>query len=240
MSEKKVPGGELKNRGRSPTFPQLNSSSVQRSKMPVSSSKTSKLPPTNTKWSHEFDTLRRENLFRNPPRDHSAYPALKEAISPHVESFNALWGEDGLIAHGLKDIGSKTYLDGDERAGPAGKNRLEMQIKEVFVSKPILPDSNKFSTKNRLILPSECRERHVTYRGKMTVKFQYRVNNEDPKEFTREMGQLPLMLMVCYASRPLSALQADSSSQINVISKTTPPRNLCNERKRRKSWEDIS
>ena len=158
---------------------------------------SSKSPKTSTKWSHEFDTLRRENLFRNPPTDRSAYPALKAAISPHVESFNALWGEEGLIAQGLLDIGTKTYLDGDERAGPAGKNRLEVKIKEVYVTKSMLPDSNKFSMRNREILPSECRERHVTYRGRMSAKFQFRINNEDPKEFTRDLGQIPLMLMVC-------------------------------------------
>jgi len=151
---------------------------------------------TNTTWSHEFDTLRRENLFRNPPTDHTAYPALKAAIAPHIESFNALFEKDGLIAQGLLDIGTKTYLDGDERSGPAGKNKLTVKIKEVFVEKSVLPASNKFSTKNREILPSECRERHVTYRGKMTARLEYRVNNGDPKECLRDLGQLPLMLMV--------------------------------------------
>lgn len=151
---------------------------------------------TDTTWSHGFDTLRRENLFRNPPTDHTAYPALKAAIAPHIESFNALLEKDGLIAQGLLDIGTKTYLDGDERMGPTGKNKLAVKIKEVFVEKSVLPASNKFSTKNREILPSECRERHVTYRGKMTARLEYRVNNGDPKECLRDLGQLPLMLMV--------------------------------------------
>jgi DNA-directed RNA polymerase I subunit RPA2 len=161
---------------------------------PKSKSKSSK--GTDTTWSHEFDTLRRENLFRNPPKDHTAYPALKAAIAPHIESFNALLEKDGLIAQGLLDIGTKTYLDGDERAGPAGKNKLTLKIKEVFVEKSMLPASNKFSTKNREILPSECRERHVTYRGKISARLEFRVNNGDPKEFVRDLGQLPLMLMV--------------------------------------------
>ncbi len=152
--------------------------------------------PTNTTWDHEFNTTRRENLFRNPPKDHSAYPALKAAIAPHIESFNALFGPDGHIAHGLLDIGTKSYLDGDDRAGPTGKNELKIKIKEVFVEKSVLPASNKFSTKNREILPAECRERHVTYRGKFSARFHYQINNEDPKEFVRDLGQLPLMLMV--------------------------------------------
>jgi DNA-directed RNA polymerase I subunit RPA2 len=154
-------------------------------------------PPTSTTWTHEFDTVRRENLFRNPPKDHTAYPALQEAIAPHIESFNALFEKDGLVAQGLLDIGAKTYLDGDERAGPAGKNKLTIRIKEVLLEKSVLPASNKFSTRNREVLPAECRERHVTYRGKMMARMEFRINNGDPKEFIRDIGQLPLMLKVC-------------------------------------------
>jgi DNA-directed RNA polymerase I subunit RPA2 len=151
---------------------------------------------TDTNWSHEFETLRRENLFRNPPRDYTAYPALVAAVQPHIDSFNALLEKDGLIAHALRDIGTKTYLDGDERAPSAGKNKLSINIKEIFVEKSQLPASNKFSTKNREILPAECRERHVSYRGKMSARLEYRINNGDPKEFIRELGQLPIMLKV--------------------------------------------
>jgi DNA-directed RNA polymerase I subunit RPA2 len=151
---------------------------------------------TDTNWSHEFETLRRENLFRNPPKDHTAYPALVAAVLPHIDSFNALLEKDGLIAQALRDIGTKTYLDGDERAPPAVKNKLSISIKEVFLEKSQLPASNKFSTKNREILPAECRERHVSYRGKMSARLEYRINNGDPKEFIRELGQLPIMLKV--------------------------------------------
>lgn len=152
--------------------------------------------PTNTIWSHEFETLRREDLFRNPPADHTAYPALAAAVRPHIDSFNALLEEHGLIAHALRDIGTKTYLDGDERGPSADKNKLSIRIKEIFVEKSQLPSSNKFSTRNREILPAECRERHVTYRGKMSARLEYQINNGDPKEFIREIGQLPIMLKV--------------------------------------------
>lgn len=90
------------------------------------------------------------------------------------------------MAQGLLDIGTKTYLDGDDRAGPAGKNRLDIRIKEVFVEKSMLPPTNKYSTRNREVLPAECRERHVTYRGKMSARFEYSINNGDPKSFVRE------------------------------------------------------
>jgi DNA-directed RNA polymerase I subunit RPA2 len=156
----------------------------------------SKASPTSTAWSHEFDTVRREKLFRNPPQDHTAYPALQEAIAPHVNSFNALFEEGGLVAKALEDIGTVTFLDGDWQADPAGKNKLEIKVKQVYLQKSMLPDNNKFSTRNREILPSECRERHVTYRGKLSARYEYRINNGDPKEFIRELGKLPLMVMV--------------------------------------------
>ncbi|CAG8971469.1 hypothetical protein HYALB_00002053 [Hymenoscyphus albidus] len=157
-------------------------------------SKSSKLKPTDTKWSCEFDTARRENLFRHPPKDHSAYPLLKDAIAPHVESFNALFGEDGLIARGLKDIGTKYYFDGDAQAPISSRNKMSIRIKEVIVNKPQLTDANKFS-KTRSILPSECRERHVTYRGKVSGRFEVRINDGDPHEMIRELGQMPIMMM---------------------------------------------
>lgn len=153
--------------------------------------------PTSTTWNHEFDTVRREKLFRNPPKDHTAYPALQAAVAPHIESFNALLEKDGLLVHALKDIGTKTFLDGDDRMPPKGRNRLEIRIKQVLLEKSMLPTSNKFSTRNREILPSECRERHVTYRGKFSAKMEYRINGGDSQEFVRELGQLPIMLKVC-------------------------------------------
>lgn len=153
---------------------------------------------TNTQWDHEYHTLRREKLFRDPPKDRTAYPALQEAVNPHIESFNQLFRDDGkrgLLAHALEDIGTKTFLDGDERAGPSGKNQLSVRIKDVSLSRPQVPPSNKLA-KNREILPAECRERHVTYRGRLSATFEYRINNGDPVEFVRELGQVPVMLKV--------------------------------------------
>lgn len=191
--------------------------------------------PTSTTWTHEFDTVRREKLFRNPPSDRTAYPALHAAVAPHVEAFNALLEKGGLIDQGLQDIGSKTYLDGDEYAGPAGKNRLSIRIKEVFVEKSVLPPSNKFSTRNREILPAECRERHVTYRGKMSARLQFRINGGDPKEFVSNIGQLPLMLMVCTSSIDYCRRQADQRSPAGAISRRIPQSSLYKIKKNRKS-----
>ena len=163
---------------------------------------------TDTKWSVGYNVLRRENLFRHPPKDHTAYPALADAIRPHIDSFNALFDGDKTLEAGLKDIGTKTFLDGDgetlqqkkarqaEGLRPPKRNKLNVRIREVFLEKPSLPPTNKFTTRNRNIYPSEARERHATYRGKLRARLEYQVNNGDWKESVRELGQVPIMLKV--------------------------------------------
>ncbi|KAL6714634.1 DNA-directed RNA polymerase I subunit RPA2 [Lecanora helva] len=155
--------------------------------------------PTDTQWSAEFDTLRREKLFKDPANDHTPFPALLEAIQPHVESFNALLGDDKLLETALKDIDTKIFLDGGQESTQDGqprkrRNRLSVRIREVFLDKAVLPATNKFSTKNREIYPAECRERHATYRGRLRVRLEYRLNEGDWQDSIREMGQIPIML----------------------------------------------
>jgi len=161
---------------------------------------------TNTKWSADFDTVRREKLFRNPPTDKTAYPALVEAVEPHIESFNAVFEKDGLLEQAIKDIGTKVFLDGYvNQDGERPRNRLSVRIREYFLDTSVLRWSNKFSTTNRQIYPAECRERHSTYRGAFRIRLEVRVNDGPWKEMVRDMGQLPIMLKVClWLRRPNS------------------------------------
>ncbi len=151
-------------------------------------------------WTTEYDTRQRHALFRNPPADKTAYPSLAEAILPHVESFNGLFAHHGQLYHALKDIGTKTFLDGspaapaDDESEPRTRNRLQIRMKEVFLDKSTLPPSNKLEAEKRDIYPVECRERHVTYRGRFRGRLEYRINDGEWKETVREFGYLPLML----------------------------------------------
>jgi len=166
---------------------------------------------TDTSWDHEYNILRREQLFQNPPTDQSAYPALQEAVNPHIESFNALFpkdGEPGLIDHALEEIGAVTFLDGDERAAPTNRNRLTVRYKSIVLRQALVPTSNIIAfAKNREIFPSECRERHASYRGKLVAKMEYRVNNGDTREFERDIGQMPIMVKVSARKFPLGLRQ---------------------------------
>ena len=157
--------------------------------------------PSQKPWTTEYDTLRRQALFRNPPADESAYPTLTAAIAPHVESFNNIFAEKGQLYHALKDIGTKTFFDGNPNAVPdedgdvPHRNRLEVRVREVFLDKSLLPATNKLD-KKREILPVECRERHVSYRGRFRGRFDWRINGGEWKESVREFGLMPLMLRV--------------------------------------------
>ena len=151
---------------------------------------------TNTKWTTSFDTVRREGLFRHPPRDKTAYPALQVAVQPHIEAFNAVLEKGGLLELGLQDIGTKAIFDGAGDAPNPKGNKLSYRISECFVETPRIPITNKFSTRNREVYPAECRERHATYRGKLKARLEFRVNSGDWKEVVRDLGQLPIMLKV--------------------------------------------
>lgn len=72
-----------------------------------------------------FNTLAREESFRNPQKRGSSYNVLNEFVAPHIESFNALFDDSGLpagdgdgkglIALALKDIGERVVFDGNGR-----------------------------------------------------------------------------------------------------------------------------
>jgi DNA-directed RNA polymerase I subunit RPA2 len=159
-------------------------------------------------------------LFRNPPTDKTAYPTLAAAVSPHIESFDYVLATGGQLEQGIRDIGTKVFLDGNpfEPLAPGEKrNRLYLRIQNVFVDKPTLPPSNKFALKNRNIYPAEARERHATYRGKMHARLEWRVNNGDWTEEICSIGDLPIMLRTARCQlqgmSPYQLIQAKEESE---------------------------
>lgn len=165
-------------------------------------SSTTSASSKSQQWSTEFDTLRRQDLFRNPPSTRTAYPMLAAAIAPHIDSYNGIFSEKGQLHHAIRDIGTKTFFDGDSNLATSAdgeakstRNRLQVRVREVFLDKSLLPPSNKLD-KKREVLPVECRERHVTYRGRFRGRFEWRINEGEWKESVREFGTLPIMLRV--------------------------------------------
>lgn len=141
----------------------------------------------------EFKTLQRENRFQNPPTDQSIYPMLRDAVAPHIGSFNALTEgpNGGFLNEAVKDIGTKTIFDsGDKnRLG----NKLNVRVDAVQLARPAVPPTDKLSVSRRTY-PSECRERMVTYRGKLMLKVTWSVNDGEETSEVRDAGQVPIML----------------------------------------------
>ena len=99
-------------------------------------------PGPSLKAGGTFDTLTRERQFKNPPKDGAAVPILNEFVTPHLESFNALFDDSGLatgdgdgrglLSLGIKDIGERVVFDGKgevgSESGPSGwGNRLSSE-----------------------------------------------------------------------------------------------------------------
>ena len=95
--------------------------------MPDGSSRTPK------RVKSTFNTLQREKNFKNPPKDAAVVPILNEFVTPHIESFNALFDDSGLpagdgdgrglLSLGLEDIGKRVVFDGKGDIGAESGQR---------------------------------------------------------------------------------------------------------------------
>ncbi|OLL24928.1 putative DNA-directed RNA polymerase I subunit RPA2 [Neolecta irregularis DAH-3] len=137
-----------------------------------------------------FDTLRREQSFRHPPTDVSAFPALHEAISPHIDSFNAMT-EERLLEKAVEDIGKKCAFD-DPRANNTLLNR-QVWVSEVQISKPMVPAKDRASI-NRKVYPSECRERLTSYRGRLILQLKLQLSDGIEHTEAKDAGPLPILV----------------------------------------------
>ncbi|KAJ3740953.1 DNA-directed RNA polymerase I polypeptide 2 [Lentinula detonsa] len=150
-----------------------------------------------------FDTLEREKLFKYPPKQGSSYKILNEFVAPHIESFNALFDDSGLpsgdgkgkglLSMGIQDIGERVIFDGSGRDTGAWGNRMSVWIESVSISRPMVPDRNKF-VKDRRVFPAEARERLASYRGRMSIKLCWTDPEGQRQEVMKECGLVPIMV----------------------------------------------
>jgi len=157
---------------------------------------------------YTFHTIERQRRFMNPSAKHMDVPALREITRPHIESFNALWSEDpkldnpgsggalgveggGLLERSLATLASRVVFDGHGDDGLG--NRLELRIDSISLSRPMVPDRAKDAL-DRRVFPDECRNRLVTYRGRLTARVTWTVNDGPEQSDIRDMGQVPVMV----------------------------------------------
>ena len=90
-------------------------------------------PRPQKRFKSTFNTLERENNFKHPPKNAAVVPILNEFVTPHLESFNALFDDSGLplgdgdgrgLLHlGLEDIGKRVVFDGKGDIGSESGQR---------------------------------------------------------------------------------------------------------------------
>ncbi|KAJ3389524.1 hypothetical protein HDU84_008635 [Entophlyctis sp. JEL0112] len=165
-------------------------------------------PENNT----HFHTLERQRVAVNPSEGRPHHPRIAALSAPHIESYNSmfLFGSglkaDGLIDKALRNIGSKTII--------LGGNKMEFWISNLTVSKPLLHNSRGASG---TLYPSECRERGISYKGKLQGKLNWRVNGGSVISEAKLFGDLPIMVRSSRCNienaspRELVKLKEDSS-----------------------------
>src|SRR5207302_6955743 len=80
--------------------------------------------------------------------------------------------------------------------GRGSTNCVLVRIDKIYVGKPKISERDK-TTLKREIFPAECRERHITYRGKLSMKLGLRINDGPWVSQDREVGNIPIMVRVC-------------------------------------------
>ncbi|KAF8646384.1 hypothetical protein AX16_007250 [Volvariella volvacea WC 439] len=150
-----------------------------------------------------FNTIEREEAFRNPPGKGSTYNILNEFVAPHIESFNALFDDSGLpagdgdgkglISLGLKDVGERVVFDGSGSGTDGWGNRMRIWIEQVTIARPMVPDRDRTALE-RKVFPSEARERLTSYRGRMTIKLCWTDPQGQKHEVHKDCGLVPIMV----------------------------------------------
>ncbi|ORZ39931.1 hypothetical protein BCR44DRAFT_56969 [Catenaria anguillulae PL171] len=149
--------------------------------------------PASTK--HHFSPLERRQLATQPPSGASARPHMHELVAPHLESFNNLtdYGNgESLFDLYLSDIPPVAIFDKKTERYDGLGNKLTMWIEELQLSKPMVPEKAKCL--NRLVYPTEARERLTSYRGRLQAKLCYTVNDGPSVKTPIDMGNVPVMV----------------------------------------------
>ncbi|KAG5859304.1 DNA-directed RNA polymerase subunit B [Encephalitozoon hellem] len=105
---------------------------------------------------------------------------LKDAAKAHIEAYNAIFDEnvlDNLVA-GIP---------------PLIRGRTKIVVEDIHISPPYLSDKDHISVDRRLF-PRECRERGLTYRGKMAVRVSLFYDNKHVMTEDKFAGYFPIMV----------------------------------------------
>ncbi|XP_018335521.1 DNA-directed RNA polymerase I subunit RPA2 [Agrilus planipennis] len=109
---------------------------------------------------------------------------LQQLGTPHISSFNYM--VDRGLEQAVADIipVQFEFTNGD---------KICLKIEEAALSCPLVPVGT-IGVKKQVVLPTECRQRAATYKGKFNIKVSWTVNNGKKSYFEKELGEVPIML----------------------------------------------
>ncbi|CEH13906.1 dna-directed rna polymerase i complex subunit rpa2 [Ceraceosorus bombacis] len=123
----------------------------------------------------------------------SGHSLLKGLGLPGIGNTLGIGEGQGLLAKALKRLPPKVIFDG--KGGPDNKrgNKMEISVESVSLARPAASERAK-GLSGKKVFPSECRERLMTYRARMTARIAWRVNGNLPHIEERDLGQVPVMV----------------------------------------------
>lgn len=83
-------------------------------------------------------------------------------------------------------------IDAKEMSDGHG-NRVRWWIDSVRIDKPKISAANRKSDVG-VMMPTECRERGVSYEGAMTCTLKYAINGQEFRIENKDMGMAPIMV----------------------------------------------
>jgi DNA-directed RNA polymerase I subunit RPA2 len=133
-------------------------------------------------------TLRAQKYAEEPAPHASMYPDMHELMRPHLDSFNALFdARENMLALAVAGLDRREVRD-------ALGNRLTFALEDVCLAPPLVSDRDGGRRVGQPILPHECRERGISYRGQLTGRIVWQVNGGQVYEERRPLGYLPIMV----------------------------------------------
>ncbi|KAJ2781596.1 hypothetical protein H4R18_002780 [Coemansia javaensis] len=144
-----------------------------------------------------FRTLERQRKAIAPGSTHE-YPEAQKLTAPHIESFNSIWEAAGPRTPALVDVamglvGRQSAFDGKATGESARGTRIEFWVDGLRLDHPAL-SARETRSANRLVYPTECRQRGISYRGRLAGVLHYRVGDGPEQTEERAFGQLPVMV----------------------------------------------
>lgn len=132
--------------------------------------------------STSFETLRFMRDVQQPSKESIRFP-LDDLVAPHVDSYDeAICGAAG----GILDLALQS-LEAREVEDAAG-NKMRFWMESVVLERPTHYGDGK------PLMPRECRERGVTYKGRLRCTLQVSLNDAPPIGRELLLGHLPVMV----------------------------------------------